>query len=33
MKIMDIYHYKDTDYCIWKGKTPEDFSMMRELLQ
>lgn len=32
-KLIKIYHYKDTDYCIWRGSTPEEFTMMRELLK
>ena len=32
-KIMELYHYKDTDFCIWKGKTPKEFEMVRELIK
>jgi len=32
-KIMELYHYKDTDFCIWKGKTPGEFEMVRELIK
>ena len=32
-KLMKIYRYKDTNYCIWRGTTPEEFTAMRELIQ
>lgn len=33
VKLMNTFHYKDTDYCIWKASSPEEFEMMRELLR
>lgn len=32
-KLMDMFRYKDFDFCIWRASTPEEFEMMRELLK
>lgn len=32
-KLMNMYRYKDTNYCIWKASTPQEFEMTRELLR
>lgn len=32
-KLMNMYRYKDANYCIWKASTPQEFEMTRELLR
>lgn len=31
-KLMDFFRYKDSNFCIWRASTPEEFEMMRLLL-
>ena len=33
VKLMKLYHYKDTDFCIWKASNPAEFEMTREFLK
>lgn len=33
LKIMQMCHYKDTNYCIWRASTAEEFETMRELMK
>ena len=32
-KLMKMFRYKDTDYCIWKASSPEEFETMRDLIK
>ena len=33
LALMDMFRYKDTDYCIWKASTPEEFETTLELIR
>jgi len=33
LKIMQMCRYKNTDYCIWRASTAEEFEIMRELMK